>query len=318
MRLAVSFLAVLNRHAAPLLAVALFVGLALPDLARPLKPLIAPSILLLLTSSMLRIDWRRTLTYASRPGHALLVLVWIMVICPFLIWAVVKVLGPPLGLANGLVLVASCAVLTAVPTYALILRVDAPLSLVVTVAAQLLQPVLQPPIALALLGIELEISALALMGRLALMIGGAFAFAIVLRAIAGPERIAKASAPIGGVAVLMMLIFAVAIMDGVQQTLIARPGYVLLFIAAALGVNFGLQAVSILVFAGLSRLGVIGWNQSLTAALAAGNRNVGILVAVLGAAADADLYLLVAAYQFPMYLIPAVAGPIYRRLREDD
>lgn len=318
MRLALSFLTALNRHASPLLAVALFIGLALPDLARPLKPLIAPSILILLTSSLLRIDWQRTLAYASRPGHALLVVVWIMVCCPFLMWVVVRLLGPPPGLANGLVLMASCAVLTAIPAFALMLRVDAPLALVVTVAASLLQPLLQPPIALALLGIELEISALALMGRLALMIGGAFAMTIVLRAIAGPERIARATAPIGGVAVLMLIIFAIAIMDGVQETLIARPGYVLLFIAAALAANFGLQAVSILVFAALSRMGVIGWNQGLTAALAAGNRNVGILIAVLGAAADADLYLLVAVYQFPMYLIPAVAGPIYRRLREGD
>ena len=37
-------------------------------------------------------------------------------------------------------------------------------------------------------------------------------------------------------------------------------------------------------------------------------------MAVLPASADADIFLFIAAVQFPIYLIPTLLQPVYRRL----
>jgi BASS family bile acid:Na+ symporter len=60
--------------------------------------------------------------------------------------------------------------------------------------------------------------------------------------------------------------------------------------------------------------GTFDRRQALTTALATGNRNLAVLVAVLGANADADLLLFLAVNQFPMYFVPVLLGPVYRRL----
>jgi BASS family bile acid:Na+ symporter len=54
--------------------------------------------------------------------------------------------------------------------------------------------------------------------------------------------------------------------------------------------------------------------QGMTIALTGGCRNLANLVAVLGPAASPELALFLAVGQFPLYFIPALFGPIYRRL----
>lgn len=52
-----AFLAFLNRHARPILAGGIFAGLALPDLAALLRPLVEAAVVASLSLSLLRIDW---------------------------------------------------------------------------------------------------------------------------------------------------------------------------------------------------------------------------------------------------------------------
>ncbi len=303
-----------NRRASPLLAAALFAGLLLPDLAHALRPLLAPSVIILLTATLLRIDWAQALAYARKPGRAALVVLWLLLGAPLVMWAALRLVPLPESLGHALLLMSSSPVLISVPTFALMLGLDAPLALVAMLATSLLQPLVQPPLALALLGVELDIGIAPLMGRLGVFIGGAFALAILVRWKLGRERIERAAGPIGGIAVVMLVVFGIAVMDGVTATLLARPGHVLLFLAAAFAANFGLQAAGALAFCALARLGIVDIRQGLTAGLASGNRNLAILIAVLGGAAGPDLTLYLAIGQFPMYLIPAVLGPVYRRL----
>lgn len=314
MHLAAKFLDWLSRRAAPLLAVALFVGVLLPDLARAFRPLLGPSILVLLFATLLRIDWADALSHLRRPLPVLVALAWLLLGAPLAMWAAVRIVGPPDSLGHALVLAASSPVLISVPTFALMLGLDAALSLVLVLVTALLQPLLQPPLALALLGVELEIGVLALMTRLALFVGAAAALALAVRRIAGPARIERNAGPVGGLAVLMMIVFGIGVVDGLAATLLARPGHVLLFLAAAFIGNFALQAVGAAMFAALARAGLYDRRAGLTVALASGNRNLGILIAVLGPAADPDLLLYLAVAQFPMYVIPAALGPLYRRL----
>ena len=56
----------IGRHATLLLAGGVFSGLLLQDLAAALRPLLMPSIGLLLFLSVLRLDWQRVFAYARR------------------------------------------------------------------------------------------------------------------------------------------------------------------------------------------------------------------------------------------------------------
>ena len=76
---------------------------------------------------------------------------------------------------------------------------------------------------------------------------------------------------------------------------------------AAFFASFVLQALGGLVFWRLER------GAALSVALASGNRNMAILIAAMGPAAHPDFGLFFAVVQFPIYLLPAVLGPLYRR-----
>jgi BASS family bile acid:Na+ symporter len=304
----------LARHASWLIAGGLFIGIVFPDLARLFRPAVGPSVFILMVATVLRVDWSNMAGYLSRPIITGIVVAWLLLGAPLIVWAATQAIVLPDGLARALVLTACSPVLVAVPTFALLLGLDAALGLIAVIATSLLQPVLQPPLALVLLGLELDISATQLMQRLAVFIGGAFLVALVIRWLAGRERLARLGGPISGVAVLMLIVFGIGVVDGLTVTALAQPGRIMLFGLCAFAANFGLQAIGGLLFLGLARGGSLDRRQALTTALATGNRNLAVLVAVLGDNADPDLLLFLAVNQFPMYFVPALLGPIYRRL----
>lgn len=304
----------MERRSAALLAGGIFVGLISQDLAALCRPFLTPSVFVLFLATILRLEWPEVLGRLRRPARPLLIVAGAMVGGPLVMAAAFRLFAPPEFLRTPLVLIASSPPLISIPAFALLLDLDAPLALVVMVAGSLLQPVLQPPVALALLGIKIDIGVGALMLRLAVFIGGAFAAAGALRAAAGGERIRRHRTALGGVAILMLLVFAVGVMDGLRAELIDRPGHVLTSVAAVFLTNFGLQAVGAAVFWGAAPAWRVTGREGLTAALIMGNRNLATLIAVLGASASQDVFLMLAAYQIPMYLIPAVAGPAYRAL----
>ncbi len=298
----------LDRRAAPLLAVALLVGLALPDLAAALRPFLTPAVIGLLASALLRIDWRQVRAYVRRPLLAALMLAWLLVITPVVVWLVMRAVPLPATLVTALMLWSSSPVITAVPAFALLFGLDAAFALIAMLATSLLQPVIQPPLVSALLGIELEIGTAALMGRLALIVGAAVALAGAIGWSLGARRVRHAASPIGGIAVTMLIVFAIGVMDGVTAALSQDPARVLLFIAAAFVVSLALQGAGALAFWRTGR------RVALAVALASGNRNMAILIAALGEAAHPDFGLFFACVQFPIYLMPALLGPVYRKL----
>lgn len=302
----------LSRRGAWVIAGGLFIGLAFPELARLCKPTIAPAVFVLVVVTVVRIDWPKSIAYARRPAVASIVVLWLLVAAPLLVWLATRIIPLPEGLTRALVLTACSPVLTAVPTFAMMLGLDAALALVAMIATSLLQPFLQPPLALLLLGIELDISVTQLMIRLGIFIAGGFAVTLAIRLLAGDARIARANGPIGGVAVLMLILFGIGAMDGLTDTVLRRPAYTGLFLISAFAANFVLQLIGGIAFIALARAGVVTRSQALTTALASGNRNLAILVAVLGSGADMDLYLFLAVNQFPMYFVPLLLGPIYR------
>jgi len=171
---------------------------------------------------VLRLEWSQVLWRLRRPARPLLILVGTMVGAPLVMETAINLVGAPEFLRTPLVLIASSPPLISVPAFALLLGLDAPLALVVMVAGFALQPLVQPPVALALVGVTLDIGLGPLMLRLAVFVGGAFAAAAAVRWIAGDARVRRHNATFGGIVILMLLVFAIGVMDGLRAEFAGR------------------------------------------------------------------------------------------------
>jgi len=297
----------LSTHGTWILAGGVFLGLAWPQAARVMGPMLAPSVFLILTASLVRLDWQATLGYARRPLVIVLTLVGLMGLAPVATALVVALTEPPPGLAGAIVLMAAAPPVMAAIAFSLLLDLDASLAMVLSFVGTLVAPLTVPPIALALLGIELKVGAGELMLRLAIVAFGAAAAAATIRRLVRRETLRRLSREIDGVAVAMLLVFAVAIMDGVAAAIAERPGFVATATGLAFAANIALQA------AGAAAFCWLGLRQALTVGLACGNRNMGLLLAALAGTADFDIVLFFAIGQIPMYVLPALQRPFYRR-----
>src|SRR3546814_12201769 len=111
------------------------------------------------------------------------------------------------------------------------------------------------------------------MARLGVVVVVAVAAAVVIRRAIGRERLPRVTRHLDGAVVIVMLVFAVAIMDGVTATLMTRPGVVAFWLLAAFIANPVLQIVGALAFAWLGR------RRALTVGLTSGTCNMGLLLA---------------------------------------
>jgi len=304
------FLAFFDRHGTMLLASGLFIGLLLQPVAHAIWPLLPALVFLLTAATMLRIDWPQVIGHARHPLRIGLLVLWALAVSPVLMAAIVQILGLPTGLARSLVLWAASPPLMSLPAIALLLGLDAALALLVMVAATFLVPLTLPPLLLGLMGLDLGIGIGPLMTRLAVVVGGAGAAAGLLRWSMGRERLRRLGTEISGINVLLLVLFAVGVMDGIAGHVLHEPLRVLGYCAAALGASLGLQAVSFLSF------GWLGRSSALTMGLVGGNKNMAVVWASLSAAPQSspDLMLFFACAQLPIYLLPAALAPIYRRL----
>jgi len=297
----------LARHAVLMMAAGVFLGLASPDLAQRLAPLVRPAVFVILVLALLRVDWGAMLT-AARPGPTALILLWLAAGAPLLVLAVVEALALPEALKTGLVLGAATSPVISSAALAILLGLDGPLAIVPSLLATLLVPLYLPPLALWLFGLELEVGMLGLMARLGALAGGGLLVAYLLQRLITPARLLAQARRIDGVNVIVLLLFAVAIMDGVTATLLERPGLVLLYVAAAFLANAGLQAVGTLLFAWMGRA------RALTCGLMSGNRNLALLLAATVDQAGFEVTLFFVVAQLPIYILPALLRPLYRRL----
>ena len=96
-------------------------------------------------------------------------------------------------------------------------------------------------------------------------------------------------------------------MDGVTAYAFERPAYVLLALVAAYAFNLALQAAAVLAFRKLGR------REALAAALVSGNCNMGLVLVALEGKASFEVTVFFALAQIPMYTLPALLAPLYRR-----
>ncbi len=299
----------LAKHAVACLAGGVLLGLVLPDLAALLRPALAPIVIFNLTGALLRLNFGEVAQFSKRPFLLISATTFALIASPLLMWLVLSPGYLPLGLSAALILMAAAPPITTAPAFALILGLDAAFAVFIVIACHLLTPLTLPLLAASLLGIELEISLIDLMLRLALLIGGSLALTAVLKkTLFKPAVVARHGRRIEGASVFGLILFAIAIMHGVPEMMLARPGFAALTILVAFIANAGLQAAGSLVFWWSGR------RIALTVGHMAGNCNMGLILAVLGSGAPPEIVLFFALAQLPMYMLPSLALPLYRRL----
>jgi hypothetical protein len=301
----------LGRQGTRAIAASVFLGLAVPPLAALFKPYVPEAIFVLLVLAFLRVDPNRLRRHVSQPALVILATAWMMLVTPALMGSVFLMLGlkeSAPGLFLALILQASSAPLMAAPAFAALLGLDAALTLATLVLTMVVTPLTASAFAHLFVGDALTISAASLGLKLFLLLAGSALTATLIRRLAGSSTIERERDKIDGLNVILLFMFAVAVMDGVAARFVAEPLFVLGLIALAFLITAVLMASTTLVFAATGR------DRAFALGLAAGTRNLGLMLAASGGIVSAETWLYFGLAQFPIYLVPLLIQPLARRV----
>lgn len=301
-------LAFMGRHATRFLAFAVVLGFAIPPLSALVRPYLAALIVLPLVIALMRIDWADLRAYARRWKLMGLLCFWMIIVSPVLTWLILKNAGLTDGVLAGMVLMAAAPPIVSAAAIAIFLGLDGAVVIVSTVAAMWLTPFILPPMALNLLDLALDISLTTFMWRLAALVSIAFGLAWVMRRMIGAARLVNIRPHLDGAAVLAMTCFVVGVFDGVTEMALAMPGHVLATTLFAFALNITLQV------AGAALFWHLGPRVALSVGLMSGNCNMGLVLVTMADKADPDTIMYFAVGQAPMYMLPVLLTPVYRRL----
>lgn len=302
-------LAWIGRNGTAALAASIFIGLALPALSSTMRPFLTLSVFSLLTLAFLRLDMAEFRQRLRRPALLLVALVWMMLAAPLLACGLIAAVGPQtLGhdVILALFIATAAPPVMAAPAFIYLLGLNGTLSLALTMAALIVTPLTAPLIGKLMLGSALPLSVGGLAVQLSLLLVGACVVALVLRRLAGRERLARSADQISGLNVLLLLIFAIAAMDGVAASFIGRPVFTLGLTALTFGLALAQIVLTLLLFAPASR------EDAYAIAHTCGTRNMGLMVAALGGHVPEFTWLWFAVGQFPIYMLPMFLKPFVR------
>jgi len=305
-------LAWLGRQGTRALAVSVFLGLALPQYAAYVKPYLGETVFVLLLFSYLRTDPAAFRRYLRAPGLTILAALWAMVAVPLLLGVAYVLSGireaiP--ALYTILILQAAITPITSSAAFAALMGLDVAFSLAALIVANALSPITTVAFSYLFLGSSL-FSPIELGVKLFFFFAGAGAVSYAIRRIAGQAWIERQKEPLDGLNVLAVFVFAVAAMESVPRHVLAEPLFALEL--------FVLIIVLTLVLIGLSALVFwrAGFDRGLVIGLLSGFRNIGVVMAALGASLPDLAWFYFAMAQFPIFLLPALLQPLARRIAE--
>lgn len=293
-----------------MLVAGLVAGTALPDLARAMRPAIAPVIVLLLFLAVLRLGpegLRVGIRDMRRATRLALALQLALPLAAALLFGALGCLGHPL--AMGVVLALGAAPITGSPNITLMTGGDpAPALRQLVIGTALLPltvlpvfwmiPAFGSPVGVALASFQLLVL-IALAGGLALVLR-------YWRLVPGTERSHTA---IDGLASLALAAVVIGLMSAIAPAMRGDPVALLTTLVVVFALNIPLQIVASL-FARRAD------PRSATAlGIAAGNRNVALFLSVLPPQAADQLLLFIGCFQIPMYLTPLIMARWYRKMQ---
>lgn len=287
----------------------MFVGIALPGLAALFRPLLTAAVIGTLASALLRLNWDHLSAAARRPALPAALALWQLVGSPMAVGAVTWALGLPWELSQALLLQSAAPPIGSTAIFAMILGLDGVLAVVATVGTTLVLPFTLTTLVALLPDTALRVDLLAFFARVMLLVALPFALAWALRRAIGAARLARNDSLLGGINVVLLVVFAIAVMDGVTDELMRDPAWIGTLLAAACIAGLCLHVAGYLLFARG------GMASAYTAALLSGNRNMGLMLVVTAGTAGETFSLYVGIAQIPMYFAPLLLSPFVRRSR---
>lgn len=303
-------LAWLGRQGTRALAVSIFVGLAVPQLAAYVKPHLAETVFVLLLFSYLRTDPKAFGRYVRAPGRAIAAALWIMVTIPLLFGGAYYLSGLPAALPplyQIMVLHIAIAPITSSAAFAALMGLDVAFSLVTLILCNAVSPLTTVAFSYFFLGASL-ISPLELGGKLLFFFIASGLTAWAIRRVAGQDWIERQKEPIDGLNVIAVFVFAIAAMEPVARNVMADPLFALGLLALIGVLTCIMIGLTMLVFRRA------GGDLGLVIGLLAGFRNLGVIMAAIGTGLPDLAWFYFALAQFPIYLFPALLKPVTRRL----
>jgi BASS family bile acid:Na+ symporter len=194
------------------------------------------------------------------------------------------------------------------PALAALMGLNAAITLALLLACAAATPFLAPALIAAFVGPAVTFSPVALGLRLVLMLAGAACVGIAVRSLAGKAWVERQAERIDGLNVVVLFLFALALMGDVLANTITRPLFVLGLLALSTAVMLGLSGLTALIFVRT------GMHTMLPLAHAAGARNTGLMLAAAAGVVPELVWLYVALLQIPIYALPLIVKPLVRRL----
>lgn len=312
MRFLLNGLALIGRYGTQGFAISIFLGLALPQLAEAARPLLAVTIFVFVTITFARVDSAALKALLKRPAPIALAGAWLLLAPPLAMTAALSVIGRDsldAGLVLGLAVLGASPPIMSAPAVAMLLGLQPTLIVTAVLLTTALAPLTSPLLAEFIAGAVVPLDLGILVRRLVLLIGGAILAAGALRLVLGEARIRDHKAAFDGLGVVMYFLFAIAAMDGVLAAAVDDFARVARFLVVAFAISIGgfLGALTVLRPLAPADRFVLGYGT--------GQRNMGLLIAALGAATPDTTFLFFALAQFPVYLMPQLVKPLSRRLK---
>jgi BASS family bile acid:Na+ symporter len=305
-------LALVGRYGTQGFAASIFLGLALPQFAAAARPLLAVTIFVFVAITFARIDVTALRSLLRRPAPLALACAWLVAAPVVLVSLILALVGRESldpGLVLGLAVMAAAPPIMSAPAVAMLLGIEPTLLMTGVLVTTALSPLISPSLVALVAGAAVPLDVGVLIQRLVLLVGGALLAAAAIRALVGMDRMRAHKGSFDGLGVIMYFVFAVAAMDGVPAAAMSHPGRVAGFLAVA----FGLSALGFL--ASWLALRALKAPDRFVLGYATGQRNMGLIIAALGASTPDTTFLYFALAQFPIYLMPQIVSPVARRLR---
>jgi BASS family bile acid:Na+ symporter len=311
----ITILRAMGRRAPLVLVGGVVLGLMLPGLGNIIGVMLPLLVVMLLSVAMMRVDVAQVLLHLRRPFRLAILLIIFMAVMPFGVHLLAGFFNLPPALHMGLVLLVCAPPLSATASMAALLKLDDALVLNVMVVGTLIVPLSAPALAASMFENAIDLDAGSMFIRLALAIGLSLVAAYVLRRVIGRQRIERNFEVLDGISSLLMVIFAVVVMNGIVVTQSQGLSQIAYVLGIVLLVNWGIHGLSLLnfwIFRNLRKATFTAQDGAIS--LMAGNRNMALIMAVLPADIAAALLLFFALYQVPIYLTPILARPLYKHL----
>jgi len=288
-----------------LLSISIFAGIAFPPLAAFFKPFLLPLIFLLFLSAVLQVSFSAAVHTALSDKAVWISLIWQLLVLPLVFFIGLKpLLTEQLHL---FAVVSMCTgAITATTALSRLFGLNGALSLVVCVAGAVLMP-LPLFLFLTVLGeVTAQLDLTAYVVRIAVFIVLPFLIAFFIRKLITAEMDALLEEKMPQFALLLLVFFGLAVMDGVGALMLSDPHRLLSYVLLAFGISIGVQLLSYLA------LGFLGESDAKTIAMLCAYRNMGLVAAIAGPALGQEFFIFLGVWQLPMYMLPYLLRKFYQ------